>query len=128
MNSKFMKLLNALTLWIVCVVMATSSFAAQTRPNIVMLYIDDWAWNGTPVPMNDSMENSFMPILKMPNLERLAEQGMKFTNAYGSPQCAPARVCIQTGQSTPRNGYTLVLGKVKHDYRLLWTTRQQRFP
>ena len=86
------------------------------RPNIVMFYLDDWAWNGTPIQMNDEMSNSFMPILEMPHLEKLAQQGMKFTNAYGSHQCAPARVCIQTGQSTPRNGYTLVLGAIKNDY------------
>ncbi len=94
----------------------TSCLAKQARPNIVMLYIDDWAWNGTPVAMDDDMMNSFMPILEMPNLEKLARQGMKFTHAYGSPQCAPARVCVQTGQSTPRNGYTLVLGNMDDDY------------
>jgi arylsulfatase A len=90
--------------------MAAASYSAQ-KPNIVMLYIDDWAWNGSPIAMNDSMENSFMPILEMPNLEKLAAEGMKFTNAYGSPQCAPARVSLQTGQSCARSGYTLVLGK-----------------
>lgn len=87
-----------------------------SQPNIVMLYIDDWAWNGTPVAMDDSMDNSFMPIVQMPNLEKLAKQGMKFTNAYGSPQCAPSRVSLQTGQSCARSGFTLVLGQVKDDY------------
>ena len=46
------------------------------RPNIVLLYIDDWAWNGSPVPMDSSMENSRMPVLQMPNIEKLAGQGM----------------------------------------------------
>ncbi|MEM0964884.1 MAG: sulfatase-like hydrolase/transferase [Verrucomicrobiota bacterium] len=94
----------------------TSTASSADRPNIVLIYLDDWAWNGTPVKMNDSMENSAMPILEMPNLERLAEDGMKFTNAYGSHQCAPARVSVQTGQSVPRHGLTLVLGRTKHDY------------
>ncbi len=31
------------------------------KPNIVLLYIDDWAWNGTPVAMDDTMENSRCP-------------------------------------------------------------------
>ena len=57
-----------------------------------------------------------MPVVQMPNVEKLARQGMKFTNAYGSPQCAPARVSVQTGQSCPHSGYTVVLGKVKDDY------------
>ncbi len=102
--------------WIVCGFLAVGSIAAQERPNIVMFYIDDWAWNGSPVPMDDSMENSKMPVLRMPNVEKLAKEGMKFTNAYGSPQCAPARVSVQTGQSCPHNGYTVVLGKIKDDY------------
>ena len=83
---------------IIFAIFAGSSLAAEDKPNIVLLYIDDWAWNGTPIPMDDSIGNSFMPILQMPNLEKLARQGMKFTNAYGSHQCAPARVSVQTGQ------------------------------
>lgn len=88
----------------------TQAAEPASRPNIVLLYIDDWAWNGSPVAMEDSMPNSRMPILHMPNVERLAREGMKFRNAYGSPQCSPARVCVQTGQSSPRNGFTVFLG------------------
>ena len=80
------------------------------KPNIVLFYIDDWAWNGTPVPMDESRENSRMPVLQMPNLERLASEGMRFRNAYGSPQCSPARVSLQTGQSAPRSGFTVYMG------------------
>lgn len=79
------------------------------RPNIILLFIDDWAWNGTPVPMADGEDNSRMPVLQMPNVERLAREGMKFTNAYASPQCSPSRVCVQTGQSSPRNGFTVYM-------------------
>ena len=81
----------------------SSSPRAQARPNIVMFYIDDWAWNGSPVAMHDTMKNSLMPVLQMPNIQKLAAEGMKFGNAYGSPQCAPARVCVQTGQSAPHS-------------------------
>tara|TARA_R110002049_G_scaffold50370_3_gene143175 strand:- start:231498 stop:231905 length:408 start_codon:yes stop_codon:yes gene_type:complete len=69
----------------------------DSPPNIVLLFIDDWAWNGSPVPMDNAMENSRMPVLQMPNVERLAREGMKFRNAYASPQCSPSRVCVQTG-------------------------------
>lgn len=88
--------------------LSVAGHAAQ-KPNIILFYIDDWAWNGTPVPMDDSMPNSFMPAVQMPNVEKLAKTGMKFRNAYGSPQCSPARACIQTGQSNPRNGLTVYL-------------------
>jgi arylsulfatase A-like enzyme len=66
--------------------------------------------------MNDSMPNSRMPVLQMPNVERLAREGMKFTNAYASPQCSPSRVCLQTGQSSPRNGFTVFMNDRGQDY------------
>jgi len=89
---------------------------AQKKPNIVLLYIDDWAWNGSPVAMDDAMANSRMPVLQMPNVERLAREGMKFRNAYASPQCSPARVCVQTGQSSPRNGFSVFMNDGGQEY------------
>jgi arylsulfatase A-like enzyme len=94
----------------------TAQAANEERPNIVFLFIDDWAWNGSPVAMDDAMENSRMPVLKMPNLERLAREGIKFRNAYASPQCSPSRVCVQTGQSSARNGFTVYLNALGQDY------------
>jgi arylsulfatase A-like enzyme len=101
--------------WVLGLIMAAVCHAAP-KPNIIMFYIDDWAWNGSPVAMDDSMANSRMPILHMPNVERLAQEGMKFRNAYGSPQCSPARVCVQTGQFSPRNGFTVYLGSKEPYY------------
>jgi arylsulfatase A-like enzyme len=91
--------------------------SAQEKPNIVLLFIDDWAWNGTPVAMDEAMRNSLMPILQMPNLEKLAAQGMKFRNAYpGAPQCSPSRVCLQTGKSAARSGFTVYMNNGGSDY------------
>ncbi len=107
------------SIWTICGVLslASSGLAAQeTKPNIVLLFIDDWAWNGSPVPMDDAMENSRMPVLQMPNVERLAREGMKFRNAYASPQCSPSRVCVQTGQSSPRSGFTVYLNNRGQEY------------
>ena len=115
-----------ITLAILCGAMASASAFASEKPNIVLFYIDDWAWNGTPVPMDASMDNSRMPALQMPNLERLASQGMRFRNAYGSPQCSPARASLQTGKSAPRSGFTVYLGSKEPYYD---TKREyQRFP
>lgn len=89
----------------------------EEQPNIILLFIDDWAWNGTPVPMDASMENSMMPLLEMPHVEQLASQGMKFRNAYSSaPQCSPSRAALQTGQSSPRNGFTVYMNDRGSDY------------
>ena len=57
-----------------------------------------------------------MPVLQMPNIERLAREGMKFPRAYASPQCSPSRVCVQTGQSSPRNGFTVYMNSRGQEY------------
>ena len=87
------------------------------KPNIILIFVDDWAWNGTPIRMNDEIENSAMPVLRMPNLQTMARNGMKFRNAYsGAPQCSPSRVALQTGQSSPRNGFTVFMNARGSDY------------
>ncbi len=113
-----MNAITKLTLLLLCVSAPLRAAAAPstTKPNIVLLYIDDWAWNGTPVAMNNGMTNSRMPVLQMPNVERLAREGMKFQNAYGSPQCSPARACVLTGQSAPRHGFTVYLNSKGQEY------------
>lgn len=44
------------------------------------------------------------PYVRTPNLDRLAQQGTRFTNAYATPQCTPTRASLLTGQYTARNG------------------------
>lgn len=105
----------ALASWIFFAAFASISLA-QDKPNIVLLYIDDWAWNGSPVAMQDDMPNSRMPVVQMPNLEKLARQGMKFSNAYGSPQCSPARACILSGQTSARSGFTVYMNPRGQEY------------
>ncbi len=109
-------------LFIFCLVLTALTLRAQEKPNIVLIFIDDWAWNGSSVAMDDQMENSKMPILQMPNLDKLATQSMKFRNAYsGAPQCSPSRVCVQTGKSSARSRYTVYManrhadGEYDHD-------------
>ncbi len=44
-----------------------------------------------------------------PRIDALAEEGVVFTNAYtNTPNCAPTRACLMSGQYTPRHGvYTV---------------------
>ncbi|MEQ8790744.1 MAG: sulfatase-like hydrolase/transferase [Pirellulaceae bacterium] len=103
---------------LLCISNAFGDEATPKKPNIVLLFIDDWGWSGTPAPMDDTVENSHMPILQMPNVQRLAREGLRFTHAYASPQCSPSRVCVQTGQSSPRSGFTVYMnsrGQVYYD-------------
>lgn len=63
---------------------------ADERPNIIYLMLDEWGY----------FESGHMghPELLTPHLDRLARQGMRFTNAYaGAPVCGPTRCVLLTG-------------------------------
>jgi len=72
-----------------------------SKPNIIFLYVDDLGWKDPGFMGNEYHET--------PNIDRLAEQGMIFTNAYANaPNCAPSRACLMSGQYTPRHSiYTV---------------------
>ncbi len=62
------------------------------RPNIVFYFSDQQRWD------------TVNPTLT-PNLEKLAEEGVKFTNSFTcQPVCGPARACLQTGTYATQNG------------------------
>lgn len=61
------------------------------RPNIAIIYIDDMGY-GDPGCYGN-------PLIKTPNIDRLAEQGIRFTQFYvNSPVSSPSRVALITGQ------------------------------
>ncbi len=69
---------------------------AQNRPNIVLIMADDLGGRDLPVYGNQFNE--------APNIDKLAEQGMLFSNAYAAPVCSPTRASIQSGQYPARVG------------------------
>jgi len=75
--------------------------AATSKPNIVLILMDDMGAKDPACFGSDFYET--------PNIDRLAREGMKFTQAYANaPNCAPTRACLMTGQYTPRHGvYTV---------------------
>lgn len=63
----------------------------QVRPNIVLLMSDNHSWNHLGCYGD--------PVVKTPNIDSLAKQGIRFTNAFCSaPSCTPARASMLTGQ------------------------------
>jgi arylsulfatase A len=69
------------------------------RPNIIFILADDLGWSELGCYGNDFNET--------PNLDRLAKDGMRFTNAYASaPVCSPYRAAFLTGQYPARGGIT----------------------
>lgn len=89
-----------------------SSIAAQ--PNIIFVLIDDMSWAGTSVQIDPDVSESKGTHFKTPQLEMLAEAGMRFTQAYSpGAMCTPSRAGILTGKTpaevrmtTPGSGRT----------------------
>jgi len=79
----------------------TPTLHAAERPNVVFFFIDDLGWSDLGFMGSDYYET--------PNIDRLAAEGMVFTDAYANaPNCAPSRACLMSGQYTPRHGiYTV---------------------
>ena len=75
------------------------TYAAETavRPNIIFILADDLGWADLPVYGNRFNE--------APNLDRLAAEGIRFTDAYAAcPVCSPTRTSILSGQYPARVG------------------------
>jgi arylsulfatase A-like enzyme len=73
--------------------------AADNRPNVVFILADDLGW--ADLGCYGSTYH------KTPNLDRLAAEGMRFTNAYAAcPVCSPTRASIMTGKYPQRLGIT----------------------
>lgn len=80
-------------------------------PNVLFILADDYGWMDL-----GCMGSKFY---ETPNLDRLATEGVKFTNAYSSCQVSsPSRASIMTGKYTPRHGVTDWIGeKSGEDWR-----------
>ena len=66
-------------------------------PNIILVMTDDQGWGQT------SYYNH--PVLKTPNLDLMAANGLRFDRFYaGAPQCSPTRASVLTGRNNDRTG------------------------
>jgi arylsulfatase A len=73
--------------------------AAKQPPNIVMVLVDDLGWADLACYGNTYHDT--------PHLDRLASEGMLFTQAYASASiCSPTRSALLTGKSPARTGIT----------------------
>ncbi len=89
--------------------LVASATANAAPPNIVFILSDDQGWTNTSVQIDPDIPESKSDFYQTPNLEALAAQGMRFTQAYSAPACSMTRVAIQTGKSSARNQLTDVV-------------------
>lgn len=78
---------------------------AQQSPNIVLFLVDDMGWQDTSVPFWDYMTD-LNKRYHTPNMEKLAEEGVKFTQAYACTVSSPSRVSLMTGMNAARHKVT----------------------
>lgn len=78
-----------------------------SQPNIVLFLCDDLGYG--------DLSSYGHPIIKTPNLDKLASSGIKLTNFYSAaPVCSPSRVGLLTGRSPNRAGiYDFIIGGKK---------------
>jgi arylsulfatase len=84
-------------LWIV-----GPALAEQKKPNILIIWGDDIG------QFNISAYNMGMMGYKTPNIDRIAKEGVLFTDWYGQQSCTAGRAAFITGQSPIRTGLTKV--------------------
>jgi arylsulfatase A-like enzyme len=88
---------TAILLTIACVVHQTGNGQTQ-RPNILLIVSDDVGYADI-----GSYGSRDIPT---PNIDRVAQEGIRFTNAYVSgPYCSPTRAGLMTGRYPQRFGY-----------------------
>ena len=92
----------------------------SSKPNVVIVVIDDMGW--------EQLGCYGSSFYKSPNIDKLAESGVRFTNAYASaPVCSPTRAAVMTGKYPARLHLTdFIPGSDPQDKTLL-TPQWQKF-
>jgi arylsulfatase A-like enzyme len=83
-------------------VLVAAPAAAQPKPNIIMIMGDDIGW------FNVGAYHQGMMAARTPNLDRLAAEGMRFTDYYAEASCTAGRANFITGELPIRTGLTTV--------------------
>ncbi|QDT67628.1 Arylsulfatase precursor [Planctomycetes bacterium MalM25] len=86
---------KATLLGLLLIFAAPLALAEDSRPNLVLILADDLGIEGLGCYGGVSY--------RTPNLDRLAENGVRFTRAYAQPLCTPTRVQLMTGRYNHRN-------------------------
>ncbi|WP_372937436.1 sulfatase [Seonamhaeicola sp.] len=79
----------------------------ESKPNIILIMADDLGYG--------ELSSYGSPKVKTPNLDKLAEKGVKFTDFHANgPVCSPTRAALMTGKYQQRTGVEGVITAVGH--------------
>jgi len=82
--------------------MPNRGWAQEDKPNILVIWGDDIGWS------NLSIYNMGMMGYKTPNIDKIGQDGIMFTDAYAQQSCTAGRSSFILGQSPYRTGLTKV--------------------
>ena len=97
-----MKLTKLTSMSIVCALVPLVGSAKSDKPNILVIWGDDVGQS------NISAYTRGMMGYKTPNIDRIADEGMMFTDYYGEQSCTAGRSSFIMGQSVFRTGLSKV--------------------
>lgn len=98
--------------------------SGKEHPNIILICVDDMGWSDL---------GCYGSEINTPHIDRLAENGMRFTQFHNTSKCFPSRACLLTGVYAQQNGYShsfmqpfvnaVTLGEVLQEagYITLWS-------
>jgi arylsulfatase len=104
--------------------LASTAISADTsRPNIIVFLVDDMGWSDI---------GCYGSEVDTPNLDRLAANGLRFTQTYNTSKCMPSRACLITGVYAQQCGMAKAPVAIKNavytgevlrqaGYRTYWT-------
>ena len=97
-----MKRVTALLAILCSLVALTPLYAADQKPNILVIFGDDIGW------MNVSSFGGDIMGVQTPNIDRIGREGLRLTSFYAQPSCTAGRAAFITGQLPIRTGLTTV--------------------
>lgn len=77
------------TIVVICNLIFLVSSSAQEKPNFIVIFTDDLGYQ--------DLGCFGSPDIRTPNIDRMAEEGMRFTNFYAQTVCGPSRSSLMTG-------------------------------
>src|SRR5512145_2778754 len=94
-RQKFLRTAGSAAAYSLSQIAAGRTAPVPQRPNILLAIADDWGWPHSPLYGDQ--------VVKTPAFERVAREGVLFTQAYcATPSCTPSRASILTGQTPHR--------------------------
>ncbi len=78
---------------------ATASVSVGTQPNVILLMTDDQGYPDMGCHGN--------PLIQTPNMDKLAQSSVRFSDFHVNPFCSPTRAALMTGRMSDRVGIRL---------------------